>query len=212
MAKYVPGMRFGRLTTVSYHHRQKNNNYWLFKCDCGSYTIQDIGSVAAGKTKSCGCYHREESAVRASMQFTKHGLRSTRLYSIWKSMKVRCLNPNSKSYKDYGCRGITICNSWATDFKSFYDWAMSSGYADNLTIDRIDVNKNYTPENCRWATQKQQCLNKRNTKFYNYNGIRYTVNQLSTMSGIPEKTLRDRLKSGWEVDRAIHQAPRKVST
>ena len=110
--------------------------------------------LKSGKIKSCGCLNKQGNP--------KHGLRYTRLYRIWINMKTRCYNKNTNRYKDYGARGITICNEWRNDFMSFYNWSMNNGYDENLTIDRINNDKNYEPSNCRWITVKEQNRNKRN--------------------------------------------------
>lgn len=189
------------LTTISFHHR----HYWLFRCECGNETIQVIRAVSSGKIKSCGCYHKIESTIRAREQFTKHDLSKTRVYHIWKYMKSRCLNPNTKAYRLYGERGITVCDEWENDFQPFYDWALSHGYSDILTIDRINNDGNYEPSNCRWATMKEQCNNTRLTHHYYFNGEVKTLSEWAATLDLPRKTINDRLKSGWTIDRALTQ-------
>ena len=143
----LTGQRFGRLTVL-----ERTELKWLCKCDCGNKKIVAGGHLVSGDTKSCGCLR------------IKHGMRNTRLYSIWHGMKERCYNTKHKFYKHYGGRGIKVCEEWKNDFQTFADWALSHGYADNLTIDRIDVNGNYEPSNCQWATNAEQQRNKRNSK------------------------------------------------
>lgn len=207
----LTGQRFGKLVVERRSIRREHMVYWVCACDCGEKKEVAGAYLKNGKIKSCGCWHREESASRAKRQFERHGLRNTRLYSIWKSMKTRCSNPNFTHYKDYGGRGISVCCEWKPDFLGFYNWAMSSGYDDTLTIDRIDVNGNYCPENCRWAETVEQLYNRRNTVLYDYGGQSLTIRQLSEVSGIAEKTMRDRLKSGWSVERAVSQPVRALA-
>ena len=143
---------------------KKKARYGLYRCGlCGKEWKTCSSSVKSNKIKSCGCYS------------IKHGLIHTRLYSIWNNMKKRTLNPKNKHYQYYGGRGINICDEWKNDFKSFYDWAMSNGYSDELSLDRIDNGGNYCPENCRWVTKTIQCRNQRmqtnNTS--GYKGVSY---------------------------------------
>jgi hypothetical protein len=131
----------------------------------------------------------------------KHGLTHTRMYSIWKGMRQRCNSPNNKSYKDYGGRGILICNEWA-DFKSFYDWAMSNGYADNLTIERIDNNGNYEPNNCRWIPNEEQSKNRRFTTL-TLNGETHTIKEWTKIVGVSDSTIRFRLKQNLPIEKVL---------
>lgn len=133
----------------------------------------------------------------------KHGLKNTRLFSIWSNMKTRCYNSNSLQFKSYGARGIKICTEWLNDFKKFYDWAMSNGYDDNLTLDRIDVNGHYEPSNCRWTTSKVQANNRRTNKLLEYNGEIKTLMEWCEDHEINYKTVRDRLKRGWDIEKAL---------
>ena len=160
----ITGQKFNRLTAVCFSHFKNGKYYWKFKCDCGCETIAEIYKVKSGHTQSCGCYHKD--IIR-----TIYGLRKHRLYGVWVNIKERCLKPRNKAYKNYGGRGIKICENWSKNFLNFYDWAMANGYAESLSIDRIDVNGDYCPENCRWATPKQQARNKRDSKMVVFNGV-----------------------------------------
>ena len=158
----ITGQRFGRLVALHPTSRRRSGKVmWLCQCDCGNTTFSTSNNLKSGGTRSCGCLYRET----VGDAHRKHGMTGTRIYRIWKAMRNRCLNVNNKNYKQYGGRGINICDEWLDDdgFLNFYEWSMKHGYADNLTIDRIDVNGDYTPNNCRWITQHEQTRNKRNT-------------------------------------------------
>lgn len=199
MSNFI-GMRFGRLTVISFEYYKNRQSRWKCLCDCGKETIVRQDHLKDGSTKSCGCFRREEQSHKAK----KHGQKGTRLYGIWNNMKFRCENPNAESYKDYGGRGIKVCTEWEHDFESFYKWAMNNGYADNLTIDRIDVNGNYEPSNCRWATIFVQSNNKRNTRFLTFNGQTKSIREWSIITGIKSCTLADRVfRLGWSVEQAL---------
>lgn len=134
----------------------------------------------------------------------KHGLRHSRLYGIWLQMKNRCYNLKTERYPDYGGRGITICNEWKDDFKAFYDWAMSHGYQENLTIDRINNDGNYEPSNCRWITRERQAINKRNNHNITFNGETHCYAEWARITGIPRHAIVNRIAHyGWSIDRAL---------
>lgn len=127
-----------------------------------------------------------------------------RIKNIWDGMKDRCNNANSKSYKYYGGRGITICEEWQNDFNAFYEWATANGYADDLSIDRIDVNGNYEPSNCRWATAKEQCNNKRNNVLITYGGITHTAAEWGEITGLSGNMLAQRARKGYDAERIFY--------
>lgn len=155
------GKRFGKLLAIEpTEERIHGKIVWRCRCDCGNYCMVMSTRLASGHTKSCGCYNSEHT-VKMN---TTHGGTHTRLYSIWASMKTRCLNPNSKAYHYYGGRGISICDEWKDNFSAFRDWALSNGYRDDLTLDRIDSDKDYSPENCKWSTWHEQRINQRRMK------------------------------------------------
>lgn len=133
----------------------------------------------------------------------KDGRKGTRLYRIYNAMKSRCYNPNIPSFKYYGGRGITVCNEWLNDFSTFKEWALNNGYNDNLTIERLDVNGNYEPSNCIWATYKVQANNMRSNRLITINGVTKNLTEWSEYYGINVKTVRDRLKRGWDIISAL---------
>ena len=140
---------------------KQKSRYGIYECGfCGTRFKTLTANVKRKHTNSCGCYNK----IKVSESTKKHGLSNTRLNRIWSNIKTRTLNPKNKRYRDYGDRGITICDEWKNDFMPFYDWAISNGYSDELSIDRIDNDGNYCPENCRWATRTIQSRNQRMPK------------------------------------------------
>lgn len=159
-------------------------------CKCGNETTVRKSDLVCNKTKSCGCLSKE---VKLKINKT-HGMTRTRLHNIWTAMKQRCYYPNHISFNSYGGRGIIVCDEWKNDFMSFYNWAMENGYEDGLSIDRIDVNGNYEPNNCRWANNYIQSNNKTNNRYIKYNGEVKTLREWSDILGINYNTLRTQTK------------------
>lgn len=208
--KDITGQRFERLTAVRPVGKNKGKGVmWECVCDCGNTIITCGSDLRRGKTRSCGCYAREKARDTCLRRNITHGMTGTRVFNIWVGMRKRCLNPKEPSYKNYGERGITICDEWL-DFNNFYEWAITNGYNDSLTVDRIDVNGNYEPTNCRWATHKEQANNTRRSRFITYDGKTMTLQQWSDETGINHMTLYDRIyKSGWTVGEALEKVYRK---
>ena len=169
------GKKFGRWTVL---HRgnplgKGHKTTWVCRCDCGTVKTVLQYTLLSGASKSCGCYHKDELTAR----LTTHGLSKSRLYTIYRNILSRCFNENDKRYFEYGGRGITVCDSWHHSFEEFSNWAFSHGYNENLTIDRIDNDLGYTPENCRWATTEQQSNNKQKTIYFEFLGVKKSLHQ-----------------------------------
>ena len=197
--KDITGQKFGKLT-VLYPLKYYKNGYgmwWLCVCECGNLTLVKGGDLRRKKfgRKSCGCLQKIASK--------KHGKRHTRLYYIWTDMKQRCYNINLPAYRWYGGRGVVVYSEWKDDFMNFYDWSMANGYSDNLTIDRIDVDGNYSPDNCRWADWKQQNRNKRSNTIITINGETHCLKEWCEILGLRIGTVCQRLYYGWSMEKAL---------
>lgn len=187
--------KFGKLTVISQAESKKGRVMWLCQCECGNKTIVRSSHLTGGLIVSCGCYRSEIGKNNKT-----HGMSKTRLYNIWTCMIARCFNNKNNKYYRYGGRGITVCDEWKNDFQAFYDWAMSNGYANDLTIDRINNDGNYEPSNCRWATAKEQANNTSKNHNVEINGETHTVAEWEDISGISQKTLLSRLKRNKRLD------------
>lgn len=206
----LTGLRFGRLTVVKFSHKNEKRHYcWLCKCDCGNNIIVRGGSLNTGNTKSCGCLMREVNRNVCIKRNTTHGGTHTKLYDVWQSMRQRVNDHKDKHYADYGGRGITICDEWRK-YEAFSKWAKENGYSNGLSIDRIDNDGNYEPQNCRWTTNKEQANNKRNNRLIEYNGEVKTLQEWADLHNIIRTTLCTRLKYGWSIDRAFNEPVKSV--
>lgn len=203
----LTGQRFGRLVVEGFAYKAKDgHSMWKCRCECGKVKVVNGTSLKLGKSQSCGCLHNE---LLSDRNF-KHGGRNTRLYYIWCGMIERTETENQVSYKNYGGRGIKVCEEWRISFEKFRDWALKHGYQDELTIDRIDVNGNYCPKNCKWSTAKEQARNKRNNAKITYKGKTQALAQWSEELGIRQETLWHRLNTlGWPVEKTFETPVRK---
>lgn len=209
----LEGKKFGRLTVISLSDRRTSggNAIWLCKCDCGSETFVSSSRLKNGSTRSCGCLAKEVTSERMkvnSYRATHHGS-TERLYRIWRAIINRCYNKNDTRYKDYGGRGIAVCDEWKKDYSSFREFALNNGYDPkckygDCTIDRINVDGNYCPENCRFVSFLVQENNKRNNRTLTYKGKTQTVAQWAKETGIKPGTLYSRVERGWSADRALN--------
>ena len=190
------GMKINMLTVVERVYINEKP-LWRCTCDCGKEIFVRHTRLTHGQ-KSCGC-HATKMLVERN---TKHNQRHSRLYAVWRGLRSRCNNTKYPNYRDYGGRGISVCKEWDnTDdgFQNFYEWSMDNGYSDELTIDRIDNDGNYEPSNCRWATPKQQCNNRRSNVFLNYKGLIHTVSEWSEIIQIDSSVIYQRIYKGWSV-------------
>jgi hypothetical protein len=177
------------------------NMLWLCKCDCGNTTIIPTNKLTSGKTKSCGCLKKETAKPPIVV---KHGMSHSRLYHVWKDMKGRCYRPTSQRYHTHGARGIKVCDEWLL-FKPFRKWALSNGYQENLTLDRINNDGNYEPTNCRCATMKTQANNRRTNHLLTYRGETHTMKEWAEIIGINYNTLVGRInRLGWSIEKTLN--------
>ena len=196
--KDLTGQTFGELSVVCRAKNMGKHSAWKCKCSCGNIVRISSSHLLSGHTRSCG-----HLVVR-------HRETGTRLYRIWRGMKTRCSLKEDKHYADYGGRGISVCQEWQQSYELFRDWALENGYRDDLSIDRINNDGNYCPENCRWATLSQQSRNRRSNVYYELHGRRLTVSDWAEQSGIKAKTIRERLRRGWELEKAIFEPVKKL--
>lgn len=204
-AKDYTGQRIGRLLVLERAENGRDGSGRSFKrwkclCDCGNITYVSQSNLGV-HTTSCGCYLKEV----AGKQTLKHGYRKTRLYRIYNGMKQRCNNPNIQEYKNYGGRGIKVCDAWnrPDGLKEFAEWALSHGYQEDLTIERIDVNGDYSPENCKWIPQSEQGKNTTKNVFVTYNGEKMIIADFSRKTGIDHRIVSRDLKNGLTIDEIV---------
>lgn len=193
----LTGQKFGRLYVQGVDHRCSGTVYYKCLCDCGNTAVILGSSLKRGATQSCGCTRFQT----ISEKVRTHGESNTRLFRIWTGVKNRCYNVNEPSYKNYGSRGISVCAAWLNSYEVFRDWALANGYDENApygecTLDRIDVNGDYCPENCRWVNLKIQANNKTTNHFIDYRGERHTIAEWSALLSVPKYIIHAGLRAG----------------
>lgn len=204
----MTGQRYGRWTVVRRAERPPGSSNsdarWEVVCDCGSRNVVTRTSLVKGESQSCGCLQRELTAQKTPDRFRTHGMTETSEYNIWCLMKRRCTNPHCSAYPRYGGRGITMCERWLHSFENFYA-DMGPRPSPRHSIDRIDNDLGYSPENCRWATSRDQGYNTRKTTFVTHNGKTLNLAEWSNETGISVKLLRSRCNQGLPPDKILHQ-------
>lgn len=205
--KDLTGQRFGRLTVIEQHGFTEPNKHgiryalWFCKCDCGN-TCEVSSSNLGKSTKSCGCLAKEHLSEMSKGNIT-HGMARTHLYRCYHQMLNRCYRTKNDHYHMYGGRGIAVCEEWRSGFEAFRDWAFENGYQEGLSLDRIDVNGDYKPSNCRWINAEDQCHNKRQSRMYEFNGKVQDIAQWAKEYGMEYGTLYSRLKRGMPIEDAL---------
>lgn len=198
----LTGQKFGRLTVVRFDHKENGRKYYLCQCDCGNFKIVSNHSLKSGNTKSCGCLHKE-ILIQRNKDNRIHHPENERLLRIWRAILHRCYKETDEHYDYYGGRGIKVCDDWH-NFETFQEWALANGYADNLTIDRLDGNKDYCPNNCSWATMTVQNNHKSDTKWLTYKGKTQSLSDWCRELGLDYFRTKARLNSlGWSVEDAF---------
>lgn len=200
--KDLTGQKFGYLTVIkaSESKSAEGRRMWVCECCCGNLVERDTKALTSHKTRSCGC--KRATLHNLSDKCVKHGESGTRLYGIWTAMRSRCNSPTSDAYRNYGGRGISVCKEWE-NYESFAEWAIHNGYRDDLTIDRIDVNGNYEPSNCRWATNETQANNKRTSRYVENDGEVHTISEWARITGLNKTLIAQRLNRGWSPSEAL---------
>ena len=211
--KDLIGQKFNRLLVIEKIGSNKNKQIeWLCKCDCGKTKVVTSYLLTSGQRRSCGCLHKERLLANTKLlqeKNKKHGDTNTRLYHIWRGIKERCNVKTNKAYKWYGARGIKICDEWNNSYVSFKKWSLANGYDDKLSIDRINNNDDYKPNNCRWTNRITQGSNKSNNRLLTYKGETKTMSEWSRELQIPFYILWNRLHHGWSIENTFEKPIKK---
>lgn len=200
----IVGQRFGNLVVIEKIDDKRTR--YKCECDCGNIVSVNGYNLRHGIANPCSCSQRFQSGENNATY--KHGGTGTRLYGIWQGMLNRCRNPKVERYNHYGGKGVVVCDEWK-DFSTFRGWAISNGYKDTLSIDRVDANGDYCPSNCRWADDKAQANNKTSNHIIEVNGESHNISEWSAITGINKGTIQSRLRRGWPPERAVSEPVRK---
>lgn len=206
------GQKFGKLTVIKLHHIEdvptktwmRHIEYYLCKCECGKECVRNKQHLTrtSQPVTSCGCLKKAQALKMVEMHVT-HRQTKTPLYRRWDCIKRRCADTRPDKWRRYGARGITVCEEWRNSFEAFRDWALTHGYKPELTIDRIDNDKGYSPDNCRWITPFEQNRNQSTNRWIEYNGEKLILKDWALKLGLPTSTLANRLRRGWPLKYAL---------
>lgn len=215
MKKFIDltGQKFNKLLVIGLEkYIKKGKSTWLCKCDCGNKIITQGGNLKNNNTKSCGCL-KKENGYKIGKSNIKHGLYRIPTYNSWISINQRCSNFNANNYKDYGGRGIAVCSRWTNKRDGFINFLEDMGRCPpGGSIDRINNNGNYCPENCKWSTTKEQSRNRRSSVILEHNNKKQCLQDWSIESGIKAETIQCRLKRGWSIEKALTTPAQKRRT
>ena len=198
--KNLIGMKFGKLTVLERAENSTHHTRWSCICECGNKTTSHTTSLTSGRSKSCGCLSME----KIKLKNTTHGDSNSKLFSIWCGMKKRCYNKKYEHYNVYGGKGIKVCDEWVNDYICFKTWSLKNGYIEGLEIDRIENDKDYCPENCRWETRKNQMRNRTNTLFLEINGEKKSFAEWCEIYNIKYKLAHARFKKGYSIENVFN--------
>jgi len=198
----LSNQQFGKLKVIKRAPSPDNRARWQCQCECGGTCVVKGTNLRAGQTTSCGCNRR-----LAGERARTHNLSHSRIYRTWANMKTRCYNAKSENYPEYGGRGIRVCEEWL-EFEPFNAWAVNNGYAENLSIDRMNVNGNYEPSNCQWITMEEQQGNKTSSHLETFRGETHTIAEWARTLGMNPSTISARLRRGWGIDKIASSAHR----
>lgn len=204
----LTGQRFERWTVLTKASTKNRSIQWGCICDCGTEKIVAGASLRTGNSKSCGCL-TVEAAIARNVANKKHGMSYTKTHQVWSAMKERCINSSHQAFSRYGGRGIKVCQRWLESFQNFLDDMGEP--PPGMSLDRKDVDGNYEPSNCRWATDTEQANNRRNTIYVEFDGRTQSVADWAREVGIPHKTLKHRIKTGWMPEKALTMSVNKAN-